>query len=129
MRSDIGLLVLRLGAGGLLAVMHGLPKAMGFTEKATSFADPMGLGPTVSLVMAIFGELICGSLVAAGLFTRLAAIPPLITMTVAALVVHRMDPFSRKELAIIYGVCFLAILLTGPGRFSLDSVMRKAKFR
>lgn len=119
--ADLGRLILRLGLGGTLAAAHGWSKLTGFTERSSSFADPYGLGPAVSLALAIFAELVCGLLVALGLFTRLATIPPLFVMGTAFLVIHAADPFGRKELALIYFVGLLAILLLGPGRYALDS--------
>lgn len=118
--DSIGLLVLRVGAGATMAIAHGLPKLQSFAEKSSSFPDPLGVGSSVSMALAIFGELVCGALIAAGLFTRLAAIPFGITMTVAAFITHGADPFQKKELALMYLVMAIAIALLGPGRWSLD---------
>lgn len=103
---------------------HGLPKLMGYTEMLQRFGDPIGLGVEISLILAIFAELVCSFLVAIGLFTRLAAIPPMITMFVAFLIVHAADPFGRKELAFLYLGMFLVVFLLGPGRFSLSRFLR-----
>jgi putative oxidoreductase len=56
----------------------------------------------------------------AGLFTRLSVIPLIITMLVAAFVAHAGDPFSSKEPALLYLIPYLALLFSGPGKFSLD---------
>ncbi len=45
--------------------------------------------------------------------------------TVAFFMVHAGDPFGKKELAFVYLVIFTALALTGPGRFSLDGLIRK----
>jgi putative oxidoreductase len=119
--SDVGRLLLRLGFGITLAAAHGWGKLSSFAERSSSFADPYGIGPTASLALAILAELGCGLLVAVGLFTRLATIPPLFVMATAFFVVHAADPFGRKELALVYFVGLLAILLLGPGRYALDS--------
>ena len=70
--------------------------------------------------MASFAEVFCAALVVIGLTTRLAAIPLVIMMLVAAGVVHWDDPFGKKEFAVLFLVPFLTLLLTGPGRYSLD---------
>jgi putative oxidoreductase len=44
-------------------------------------------------------------------------------MLVAAFIVHGDDPFQKKELALLFLTPFLALLLAGPGRFSLDAVI------
>jgi len=118
---DLGLLVLRLTSGLFMAYGHGYGKMMAFNERSASFPDPLGLGSPTSMVLAIFGELVCAVLLALGLFTRAAAVPAAITMLVAAFVVHADDPFKKKELALMYLSAYSVLLLTGPGRFSLDA--------
>ena len=123
--SAVGLLVLRLGAGGLLLYGHGLPKLMHFSERAASFADPIGVGPWASLAMVVFAEVFCSLLVMLGLATRLAAIPPVIFFLIAALIHHAADPWAKKELAVVYLVAFLTLILTGGGNYSLDALLRR----
>jgi putative oxidoreductase len=120
--SDIGLLLLRVATGALL-VSHGIPKLLNFSERAGVFADPIGLGSELSLAMAIFAEVFCSLAVMLGFMTRVATVPVIFTMLVITLIVHADDPWSKKEFALLYAVPFLTILLTGPGRFSLDHVL------
>ena len=118
---DVGLLLLRVSSGLLMAFGHGYPKLASWAEKSTGFPDPLGVGSAVSLALAIFGELVCGILVAIGLGTRLSAVPLVFTMLVAAFIVHGDDPFQKQEFALVYAIPFLALIFTGPGRFSLDA--------
>jgi putative oxidoreductase len=46
-------------------------------------------------------------------------------MTVAVFIRHASDPFDVKELALLYGTIAMAIVLIGPGRFSLDYLICK----
>ncbi len=117
---DLGLAVLRVGAGGTMLWQHGWPKLAGFAEKMDTFGDPIGLGPAFSLGLIVFAETICAALVALGLWTRLSTVPLIIGMAVAAFISNGDQPFKSKELAVCYMVSFLAIFLTGSGRFSLD---------
>ena len=119
-RSDVGLLLLRLMFGGMM-LTHGVPKLLGFADKMDSFPDLLGMGSTVSLTLAVFAEVGCATLVALGAFTRLAVVPLVITMAVAAFIVHGDDPLGRKELALVYLGAYLAIGLLGAGRFSIDA--------
>jgi putative oxidoreductase len=124
--TGLALLVLRLAAGGMMAFGHGLGKLR--AGDPSKFPDPLGIGSTMSYYGAVGAEFFCALLVAAGLFTRLACIPMIFTMGVAALVVHRADPLfmsggAAKEPALIYLFMFLAILLAGPGKFSLDHAL------
>ncbi|MBP7516039.1 MAG: DoxX family protein [Flavobacteriales bacterium] len=117
---DIGLLTLRLSAGGAMIWHHGWPKLANFTEVMDKFGDPIGLGPAISLGLIVFAETVCAALVALGLWTRLSTLPVIVGMAVAAFVSNGDQPFKVKELALCYMMAFLAIFLTGSGRFSID---------
>jgi putative oxidoreductase len=118
--NDLGLLLLRVGFGGMIAGGHGFGKLMSYGEKAASFPDPLGLGGPLTMALAVLAEFFCGIAVALGLATRLALTQLIATMATAALIVHRADPFATKELALAYLVPFVVLFVTGPGRFSLD---------
>jgi putative oxidoreductase len=126
---SLGLLVLRLGAGGLLLFGHGLPKLTHFSERAARFADPIGVGPGAGLALVIFAEVFCSLFVMLGLATRLAAIPPVIFFLIAALIHHAADPWAKKELALVYLVAFLTLILTGGGNYALDALFRRRRYR
>ena len=125
--QDIGKLILRLGMGGFM-LTHGWPKLMKlFAGGPIEFGDPIGLGPTFSLILTVFAEVVCSILLIVGFKTRWAAIPLAFTMLVAAFVVHLDDPFGRKEKALMYLVAYVAIALIGAGKHSLDD--RFGKFQ
>ena len=120
---DASLLALRLWLGLTLLLNHGLGKLMKFGEMASEFPDPLGVGHTPSLVLAVFGEVVCSTLLVLGLFGRFAALGLTVNMAVAFLLVHQaklaMGPGSG-ELAFAYLAGFVALLIAGTGRFSLD---------
>ena len=119
--TAIGLLLMRLIAGGLLFYGHGLPKLMNWRERMSTFSDPIGLGPAPGFWLVVFAEVVCSVLVMLGWFTRAACVLPIGFFLIAALIHHAEDPFRQKELALIYMAPFLCLLFTGPGRFSLDA--------
>ncbi len=123
--SSVGLLILRLGLGLFMAGLHGWGKLTKVANGDMAFADPMGIGESPSLVLAMSAEFACSILLVLGLFTRLACIPLIVTMAVAAFLVHGGDPWSEKELAHIYLAGYLTLLLTGPGKFSVDALIMK----
>lgn len=104
---------------------HGWGKLTKFGELSGKFADPIGLGSAPSLALAVFAEVFCAIAIMLGLFTRAAAIPLLITMLVAAFVVHDADPFQKKEFALLYAAPFLMLILTGAGSFSVDAKLKR----
>jgi putative oxidoreductase len=123
---DAGLLLLRAGLGGMMLV-HGIPKVTGFAERSATFPDPMGVGSELSMVLAIFGEVVCSVLLVLGLGTRIAAVPFAFTMAVAGLVVHAGDDWDTKEKAMLYLLGGICVALLGPGRASLDHLIAQRK--
>lgn len=111
----------------MMLLSHGMPKLLGFAEKMNTFPDPLGVGSTASLSLAILGEVVASALLVLGLGTRFAAVPFLITMLVAALIVHAGDPLSDRELALMYAAAGVTLLLTGPGKLSLDELIRRRR--
>lgn len=125
--TDIALLILRLGVGGLM-LTHGIPKLMRlFGSDPIQFGDPIGIGVEASLTLAVFSEVICSVLIIIGLGTRLASIPLIITMAVAFFIVHAADPFQNKELALFFLIVYVVLALTGSGKYSLDHYFLKRK--
>lgn len=119
----LGLLVARLTVGGLM-FQHGLSKIGRWNEMSEGFPDPFGVGSAASLALVIFAEAGCSVLVALGALTRLALIPLIITMMVAAFLIHGDDPWAKKELAMFFLGIYAALLLTGAGRYSVDAKLK-----
>jgi putative oxidoreductase len=119
--------LLRIVAG-LLFLSHGLVKLFGF---------PPGAQPGQQQLLTMFGigglvELVTGSLIALGLFTRLAAFLASGEMAVGYWMYHAPTAFypavNGGDAAILYCFLFLYLAAAGPGAFSLDGVVvgRKA---
>lgn len=120
----IATLLLRIAAGALI-IPHGYSKLKSFSKDSASFADPFHIGSSLSLSLTIFAEFFCGMLIVLGLFTRLAAIPLVIAMAVVVFYVHNSTFFGKGELPTLFLAIFMAILLIGPGRASLDNMIGK----
>ncbi len=115
---DFGLLLMRVGFSvGLMT--HGYGKFLKVIQGNFEFGDPIGIGPTFSLILAALGEFIAPILIILGWKTRLATLFPTITMLVAFIIAHDGDPFSKKEKAFVYLIAFLTLYFTGPGKYSL----------
>ena len=126
--TDAAMLIARVGIA-LLMFTHGIPKIAKFSETPVQFMDFLGLGATVSLCLAIFAEVVCSLLIMLGLGTRLAVIPPVITMLVAVLHVHSSDPFVKQELGLHYLLTYTVLFIMGSGRYSIDHALFKGAQR
>jgi putative oxidoreductase len=114
---------------GFLFACHGAQGLFG------AFGGVDGAGGAVPW-LSIFGasSLIClvgGALVLAGLWTRSAAVLCSGTMAVAYFTVHQpmgaLPLQNMGEPAAFYAWAFLVIAALGPGRYALDTVVRRAR--
>jgi putative oxidoreductase len=121
---NLALLILRVGCG-ILMLNHGYDKLVHFQQYSANFMNFLGLSGSVSLALVIFAEFFCSIFLILGLFTRLVTIPLMIDVAVAVVKGHDMKIFSEGEHAAIFFLVFLAILLVGPGRISIDGMINK----
>ena len=120
---DWVLLLLRV-IGGSFMLTHGIGKYYKLIGDAPiTFQDPLGVGATASLTLAVITEVFCAVLLIFGIGTRLMAIPLLITMLGAAFIVHGSNGFGKMEMALLYSVIFLALTIAGGGKYSVDNVL------
>ncbi len=127
MKPDIGLLLLRLSFGLMMAISHGFGKFQNLIAGKGGFPDPLGIGSMPSLALAAFGEFICALAVVVGFKTRWSAIPVVITMLVAAFIVHANDPLGKQVFPLLYAFGFLTLVFTGGGRHSLDAWLKRRR--
>jgi putative oxidoreductase len=123
---DCGLLLLRIWLGLSIFLLHGKDKLMNFGATVSTFHDKMGF-PTPLGAAAVLAESVFAILLVLGLATRISATFLAGTMAVAFFKVHQMALKGEHsgELAFIYLAGFLAILVAGPGRHSVDSRLLK----
>jgi putative oxidoreductase len=122
-KVDLMILILRV-IGGSFMITHGWGKVVDvFSGPPFDFSNPIGLGETASLFLTALAEFLCAVFVILGFATRLSAIPVIITMLVAAFVVHADDAFFAKELPLVYATIFFVIAVVGGGRYSIDKAM------
>jgi Predicted membrane protein len=116
----LGLLVLRVAFGALM-MNHGIDKLSNFSTIVNSGQFMPVLGSVaLGLGLDVFAEVFMSVLLIIGLFTRIATIPLIVTMLVAVFLVHLHQPFANMELALLYLFPYIALLLAGPGKFSID---------
>ena len=121
MNAGVMLAILRI-VSGLLFFEHGLQKFASFPP------GPMaGMGLQLNSMPAYGGifELVCGFLIAIGLFTRAAAFVASGTMAVAYFYWHapqNLFPVNNQgDAAILYCFVFLYLVFAGAGPLSVDA--------
>lgn len=122
---SFAMLLLRIVAGGLMLVNHGYDKLMHFSSRAHRFSDPFNIGSTTSFSLVIFAEFFCAAFIILGLFTRLAAIPLVVAMSVAVWFAHNGSFSGKGELPMLFLACFVVLLFVGPGKVSIDRLIGK----
>ncbi|MER5433814.1 DoxX family membrane protein [Streptomyces sp. NPDC002588] len=130
-RRDLGLLLLRLGTGGVLAA-HGAQKLFGWfgghgLEGTGQFMESVGYAPgKASATAAGLAEAGGGTLLALGLATPAAGAAAAGGMAGAA-AVHTPNGFFNQgggyEYAATLGLTAAGLAITGPGRLSLDHAL------
>ncbi len=132
--ASLSLLFLRVALGLMLMIGHGIPKIKKFAEMKDGFKVPDFfplnlMSPPVSLMATIGAEVVAAALIVFGLLTRPAAFVVAFTMVVAAFNIHSEDPFfgplPSKELAIMFLIPAITILLGGAGLVSVDATIYK----
>lgn len=131
-RPSIGMLVLRI-VFGVILIAHGLQKLLvfglpGTTESFASIGIPL---PAISTPLVVFVELVGGTAIVLGLGTRIFAALATVSMLVATFVVHL--PFglfvdnNGFEYTLILSAVGIALVVTGPGRFSIDALIGRRR--
>ena len=111
---------------GLIFLAHGTQKFLSFPA-----GEMAGSGWTLAHPGHYAGivELVCGLLIALGLFTRPAAFLASGTMAVAYFYSHAPQNFfpvnNMGDAAILYCFVFLYFVFAGPGPLSLDAMMTR----
>ncbi|MBV9067247.1 MAG: DoxX family protein [Acidobacteria bacterium] len=110
---------------GLMFAMHGTQKLFGYPPM------PAGMGGPLPPLMKVAGgiELVCGLLIAIGLFTGIAAFIACGEMAAAYFMGHASHggfwPLENKgELAVLYCFLWLFVAAHGAGIWSIDNAMR-----
>jgi len=135
--TDIGLLLMRLMLG-VVFMFHGSQKLFSAfdgrgLDAFASFLEKYDVpAPYFASVLTGCAEFFGGALVFLGLLQRLAVIPTIVVMLVAAFVVHG-DAFSSQQDGMEFPLTLAAVLaglgFTGPGRISIEGLFRVTRRR
>ena len=117
------LLCLRL-LFGILLIIHGFDKVYNYTALCFTFPDPIGIGREISLLFAIFAEILCSLALIFGALFRLSMLPILAVLIVAFFHIHQAS-IIQGELAFLYLIVLILMYIAGPGQYSIDAKIYK----
>ncbi len=127
--GSVAPLVLRV-VTGLIFLLHGWMKITvmgipGVTGMLTSLGFPM---PEVFAVLLIAGEVLGGLFLILGLMTHWSAKVTAFIALVALVTVHLSKGFFLPgyEFILLLLAASVSLMITGPGKYSLDAKMKKA---
>jgi len=119
---NMATLLLRLTMG-IVAVYYGYKLMADYSNSKNTTQQVFGLSQEISLLLKIFIKLLCGLLVVFGLFSRIAAGMIVIYLGYVLYAQYHLQFFGSGNFALIFFGGFMAILLLGPGKYSVDSAM------
>ena len=122
--SSVLILFFRLFLGAFI-MFHGISKCIHFSAMAEHFPSPIGLGSKASLILVIFAELVCACGFLVGFLYRLSLIPMMFSFTIIVFVVSHHAHFQQRELPLVYLVSLVLLFFAGPGKFSIDYLIRR----
>lgn len=134
--ASTGLVILRLGFGGLLG-LHGVQAALNLDQLRMMIRGgdvPFPIGTSLAAWLTVVGEIGLGVLVVFGLATRIAGglVAVLMGLIYVSIWIPRGNLVQMSQVlgvtgqgALTIGVAGLALVFTGPGRFALDAGMRR----
>lgn len=127
--TNIGLLVLRLVAGGILLYEGSVKIFIHGSENVTSYFSGLGFAaPALVGSFISYFELIAGVLIILGILTRLLALAATIEMTVATVMINLPNGLTAAtEVTILMLGSFLALALAGSGKYSLENIFIPSK--
>jgi len=138
-QTDYGLLVLR-GSAALLLIVYGWKKftwlfplisgrvawsSWGFAAQIGKMGFPL---PILLAVFAVLCESVGALFIALGLFTRVSAALTALSMVGALYFSLRVGEASW-QLAALYALSFIALAVSGPGKFSIDQLLKSWRKR
>jgi putative oxidoreductase len=128
-QNDLGKLVLRLAAGGLM-LFHGIHKITGGIDGLVGMTESVGL-PSFLAYGVYVGEVVVPVMLIIGLLTRLSAGILGLNMIAAIYIAHSDQLMQINdntgawaiEPAMWFLLASVAILLLGPGKIAVDSLL------
>lgn len=127
--SNLARLFMRLFVG-VMFLQFGIRHLVNFVELSATFPTVLGFSHECSLILMIVIEVVCSLMIMVGFLTRLAVVPPIVSMIAAEyyilhdmlpnLPAYGLDSTDPGYLPIMFIGIYVYMLIAGPGKISLD---------
>ncbi|MCM1292148.1 MAG: DoxX family protein [Bacteroides sp.] len=127
--SNMARLFIRLFVG-VMFMQFGIRHLVNYNVISVDFPTILGMSSPTCLTIMIIIEIVCSLCIMVGFCTRLATLPPILSMIAAEfyimhnlipqLSLYGLDSIQPGYLPIMFIGIYLFILLAGPGKISLD---------
>lgn len=127
--ADAGLLLLRIGTGLILFMRHGWEKVSTLSLTNPNFPALLGLGHNGTWILAMLSDGVFSLLLIIGVGTRWIALYSFTEIFIAWAMVHHFTFLGKSagadhgELIALYLSAFLALMVSGAGRYSVDAML------
>ncbi|MCJ8208372.1 DoxX family protein [Mucilaginibacter sp. RS28] len=118
--NNWALLFFRVFIGFELFRVHGLKKFKVENGQREHVPNPLGLPDKLNGLIATFSDTVVPFLLMLGVATRLILLPVMGVTSIGYFVVHRHDSVEVRDVPYMYTLCFLFLLIIGPGTVSID---------
>ncbi|MGC4042013.1 MAG: DoxX family protein [Flavobacterium sp.] len=122
---DIAMLFFRTAISIEIIIVHGFKKLGIGVAVAEQIPNPLSLPETFNTVFALGANLFFPVLIIFGFLTRIMVLPVLAVTLTGYFILHRNDPGLVKDIPFMYSTAYLLIMVLGPGKYSLDFLIRK----
>lgn len=120
-RVSLGLLFLRACGGALMLQGRAATWAAMIQPNRALLSHPFGPGGELGWILTLLSEGLCTLLVMLGVFTRLAAVPPLVSLLVVGLAMPVGTAWSLRAPWLQLALPFFVLTFTGAGEYSFDA--------
>ena len=119
---------------GIMFLQFGIRHWVNYDALVDHFPTVLGLESSLCLQLMIINEIVCSTLIIIGLMTRLATVPPMLSMIAAEyyilhdmipanVAMYGLDSTDPGYLPIMFIGIYCFLWLAGPGKISLDYIL------
>lgn len=121
----VALCIFRIIVSLELIVVHGFKKIGIGLSTPESVPNPFGMPENLNQTLAIVANIGFPIFIILGFLTRLATLPILAVTLTGYFILHVHDSLIIKDIPLMYSLCFLFLMIVGPGKYSIDQIIHK----